>query len=261
MLLRRSARPWTVAELSAPALIVAPHPDDETLGCGGVIAKKRQAGADVTIVFMTNGAKSHLKWMGEEELGEMRREEAAAAARVLGVKDNHVVCLDYEDGGLRKYRNEASERLVELLRYTQAGQVFTPYRGDVTDDHVVTHSIVEQAVRDCSRAVTVYEYPVWFWSRWPWSVSRGSGLRGLLRDGKDFVLWIWALLFRFRDGLDISDALDTKRRALAEHRSQTTRLTDDKEWKTLEDVAEGEFLRCFFQDVEPFCARLHARRP
>lgn len=258
-LLRRRARNWTVAELSRPALVVAPHPDDETLGCGGAIAKKRQAGADVTIVFMTDGSASHREWMGEDELGPIRREEALAAARVLGVIDDHVVFLGFHDGRLRESQNEATDQLVELLRATRAEQVFAPYRKDVTDDHVITHSIVERVVRECGRGVTVYEYPVWFWRRWPWSNSRGSGFRGVLRNGKDFTLWTWALLFAFRDGMDVSGALETKRLALDKHRSQMTRLRSDKNWPTLQDVADGEFLACFFQDVEPFC--VHSYTP
>jgi LmbE family N-acetylglucosaminyl deacetylase len=40
-------------------VVFSPHPDDETLGCGSTIIKKKRLGADVTIVFMTDGSKSH----------------------------------------------------------------------------------------------------------------------------------------------------------------------------------------------------------
>src|SRR5579885_2284019 len=45
----------------APALIIAPHHDDETLGCGGVIALKRAAGVPVQVVILTDGSRSHLE--------------------------------------------------------------------------------------------------------------------------------------------------------------------------------------------------------
>lgn len=258
-LLRRSARTWTAADLSRPALVVAPHPDDETLGCGGTIVKKRLAGAPVTIVFMTDGSKSHCRLMDEDELRAIRRKEALAAASVLGVDDCDVVFLNFSDGNLRESRNAAVERLVELIENTRVEQIFTPYRDDVTDDHVVTTAVVEHAVGKCGRNMTVYEYPIWLWRRWPWSTCRGGGLRGLLGNAKDLALWTWTLLFRFRSGMVVSDALETKRRALAEHRSQTTRLKPDPAWKTLSDVADGEFLECFFQDVEPFIAISYTR--
>ncbi len=56
------ARRATVAsptELMVPTVVVAPHPDDETLGCGVLIAAKRRLGAEVAVVFLTDGAASH----------------------------------------------------------------------------------------------------------------------------------------------------------------------------------------------------------
>ena len=56
---RRAARNWVVAdddELSRSTLVVAPHPDDDVLGCGGTIARKRSLGVDVAVVVLTDGA-------------------------------------------------------------------------------------------------------------------------------------------------------------------------------------------------------------
>ncbi|WP_287171998.1 PIG-L family deacetylase [Mesorhizobium sp.] len=56
--LRLRPKPFEVGDWSTPAVIVAPHPDDEMLGCGGVAAKKIASGAKVRLVFVTDGAAS-----------------------------------------------------------------------------------------------------------------------------------------------------------------------------------------------------------
>jgi hypothetical protein len=58
--------------LGKPAIIFAPHQDDETLGCGGTIIRKKQAGANLQIVFMTDGCRSHAHLMTEIEPAQSR---------------------------------------------------------------------------------------------------------------------------------------------------------------------------------------------
>ncbi len=238
-----------------PALIVAPHPDDETLGCGGTIALKRRAGADVTIVFVSDGTASHAGRIDEPALREMRRGEARAAGATLGVVADRLVFLGLPDGHLRSEQAALADRLAELIGQSAARQVFAPYRHDTTDDHVVVHAAARSAVGRAGRGVTLYEYPVWFWRRWPWSSSRGRGLRGALRNAKDARLWWRALSRDFSDGIDIREVLDTKRRALACHASQMTRHGGDGDWPILADVAGGTFLECFFEGIEPLAVR------
>jgi hypothetical protein len=60
------------------------------------------------------------------------------------------------------------------------------------------------------------------------------------------------LIKNFRYGVDIEDILELKRNALAEHKSQTQQLISNCQWLTLSDVANGEFLDCFFQKYEFF---------
>ncbi|MGQ0571076.1 MAG: hypothetical protein ACT4P5_16365, partial [Armatimonadota bacterium] len=60
------------------------------------------------------------------------------------------------------------------------------------------------------------------------------------------------LLHEFTCAVDISDVLERKQIALAQHRSQMSRLVPDPAWRTLGDVDGGEFLRCFFQPREIF---------
>src|SRR5215831_15255807 len=84
MLLRRRMRPLTRDELRQPAVVVAPHPDDETLGCGGTVVIKKQLGATVRVLMMTDGAASHPGLIDPEELAAIRAGETRAAVQVLG---------------------------------------------------------------------------------------------------------------------------------------------------------------------------------
>ena len=56
--IRRRLREMTREELARPAVVLAPHPDDETLGCGGTLIRKARAGAPLKVVLMTDGARS-----------------------------------------------------------------------------------------------------------------------------------------------------------------------------------------------------------
>lgn len=92
-------------------LVVAPHPDDETLGCGGLIEQAVAAGADVHVILMTNGDASELAAiLGEREfplnarayldLGKRRQEESLKALALLGLPRSHVHFLSYPNNGL-----------------------------------------------------------------------------------------------------------------------------------------------------------------
>jgi LmbE family N-acetylglucosaminyl deacetylase len=241
------------------AVVFAPHQDDETLGCGGTIIAKRDAGVPVHIVFMTDGTTSHRRFVEQDALRRIRAEEAVRAAGILGVDASSVCFLDYPDGQLRQHHDAAVRRISEILAEANPGEVFVPYRSDGTPDHEATWRIVVEALKRLRISVPVCEYPVWFWNQWPWvslrvDVNRES-LRAIGRvaragGGAKF-------LNVFRDGLFVGDALDRKRCALAEHRSQMTELVAGVKWPTLADVSDGEWLNCFFQDFEVF-HRWHA---
>ena len=98
-------------------VIVAPHPDDEVLGCGGLIQQAVAAGADVRVIYLTNGdhnqmafklysGRIHLGPKDYFKFGERRRTEAIAANQLLGLKAENLVFLGYPDWGeLRIWRD------------------------------------------------------------------------------------------------------------------------------------------------------------
>ncbi len=235
-------------------MVFAPHFDDETLGCGGTTLKKVRAGADVRLVFMTDGGDSHSSFMPREELSSVRRREGLAAAAALGVPDDRVVLLDLPDGRLRADDADGVRRAADLLQMHRPQQVFVPHRCDQKSDHVATHGIVTRALQRYASPVTLLEYPVWYWRHWPWTAGRHlpeTAVRALRRG----IGAARRLLRDCRYRVDITDVAAEKRAALDKHATQMSRFNGERNWPTLSDVWEGEFLACFFRSHEIFAGR------
>jgi LmbE family N-acetylglucosaminyl deacetylase len=254
-LLGRVAHHAAPAELQAPALVFSPHPDDESLGCGGTILKKKQAGASVKLVHVSDGGGS-TNLIPRGELTAMRRKECVDAGRVLGVDD--IYFLDFPDGHLWEHMPAASDRVEEILRRESPEQIFLPYFREPmrqASDHVAVTRIVLEALRRQTKPVTVWEYPVWFWLQWPWvgfqqntpPIKPKHILKNSLLGGFGM-----RALFELRQQVNVADVLEQKRAAIAQHKSQTEKLIDDPRWITLEELSNGELMDCFYQDREFF---------
>lgn len=243
------------SQLALSTLVVSPHFDDETLGCGGVIIKLRRARAKVRIVFLTDGSRSHAGLASTGELRSLRSHEAVEAGRVLGVAADEICRLGFPETRLAEHEARAVDALTGLLQQFQPAQVFMPYRHEPrlwSEDHLAAVRATRAALARHNRPVTVYEYPIWFWYAWPWvSRTRGRdhGSWAMLRTGLQSA----AHLLRDRlVAVDVADALDQKRAALNRYRSQMERLKPTPRWATLGDVAGGQFLALFFRPHEYF---------
>ncbi len=250
-LMEQIQKDFPVKSLEKSAIIFSPHQDDETLGCGGTIIRKKQAGADVKIVFMTDGSQSHSHIIPRQKLAEIRAKEAVAAAKKLGVKPEDILFLGIPDGSLTKNQGVATQKVVELLKRFYPEEIFIPYRHDGVPDHNATFQTVLLALKQWGWEATIYEYPIWFWNHWPWTEGTQpnhqefANLKQALKSGL-------TLLNTFQDTIYIGDILEQKRAALNQHQSQVTRLIPHPRWLTLGDVSQGEFLNCFFQNYERF---------
>jgi LmbE family N-acetylglucosaminyl deacetylase len=247
---------YAETNLSRSAIVFSPHPDDETLGCGGTIIKKKRSGTDVTIVFMTDGRRSHEHLISGDELKSIRAEEALAASQALGLEENEIVFLEFEDGKLNDNQISAINRVKEILLLQQPDEVFIPYYKEPlswSKDHLATNRIVVSALQIYGKKVFVYEYPIGFWCHWPWIVNVPiSNLWKEMDALKKSLVSGLSLLKDFRCSVYIEDVLALKRVALDQHKSQMTRLIPDPRWSTLNDAWNGEFLECFFQKYEIF---------
>lgn len=244
-------------ELRRSAMVFSPHYDDETLGCGGTILLKKQLGASVQIVFMADGSTSHAHLMPAPELAALRAQEALAAARALGVDETDVFLLRFPESRLRDYFEEAVDRVAAILRQHRPEQVFMPYAREPllwSADHLATTGIVQTALRQTAPEVKMFEYPIWFWYHWPWvgvPWHRRDQALTILRNSVSSYFGL-RLLHDFNYGVTIESVLAGKRAALHQHRSQITKLEPAEQWATLNEIAGGEFLECFFQPREHF---------
>jgi LmbE family N-acetylglucosaminyl deacetylase len=254
-LLGRGAHQATTAELQQSALIFSPHPDDESLGCGGTILRKKQAGASAKLVHVSDGGASSTL-IPRKELTAMRRRECVDAGCVLGVDD--IYFLDFPDGNLWEHLPAATDRVEEILRRESPEQTFLPYFREPmkqASDHVAVTRIVLEALRRQTKPVTVWEYPVWFWLHWPWVGFRQNTSpirpKNILKNSVLAGFGMRALL-ELKHQVDIAGLLEQKRAAIAQHRSQTEKLINDPRWITLDELSNGELMACFYQDREYF---------
>ena len=223
--IRRTARDRTDAAGERNALVLAPHPDDETLGCGALILRKVAAGATVTLVVVTDGRHSHTgPSFSPTELANLRRQEMREAASRLGLPAAAVHWLDLEDGTVT--RNEAL--LVDLLRdlgrNAQADEVYATSAREPHPDHAA----VGRAARTAFGGEReVFEYPIWLWAGWP--LSRTRRVRSAL-DAMQMILGRRAVLVR------TEGYLPAKKHALDAHESQLRRpvgVPPDRPWPGL----------------------------
>ena len=188
--------------------VIAPHPDDETLGLGATIATLCNAGVDVQVVSVSDGGAAYpgLTDSARAELEEVRRAELRRSLHVLGAGDP--IALGMPDGELSQHEQWLTSRIVQLLSVFPAGRwCAATWRGDGHPDHeVVGRAAAAAAAR--TEAVLI-EYPVWMWH---WATP-----------GDPAVPWNRARRVELTD-----DALNIKAIA-AESFSSQTRPTPDRE--------------------------------
>ena len=252
--------PLTAEEVERPAIVLAPHPDDETLGCGGLIALKRKLGVPVTVVFMTDGALSHAHLVDPDELRARRRIEAAHACSALGVEADSVHHIDVRDGALEVSADEAETLLTPLLRAVRSDQLIAPHPAESPLDHQATFHIADRALRRAGETMEALLYPVWLWDQFPftnpWSAPRDRhSSRSIVHiAARDRLGARLPKLLTRR--LDVTSVLDQKRDALEQHATQMVRQDGYSDWSTLRDIAGGDWLRRLLAPDEFYADRL-----
>ena len=193
-----------------PFLVLAPHPDDESLGCGGLIAEAGARGATAHVAILTDGTRSHpnSKSYPAPRLQALREAEARAAVAALGLPQDRLSFFGLQDAAAPHAGanfDAAVSRLAELLAARGIGTIFAPWRHDPHPDHVAAHLIAAAAAwRTGARHLS---YPVWGWTLPDEQQLPEPDLRG--------------------HRLDIARHLDAKRRAIAAHASQMGEVVRD----------------------------------
>ena len=178
----RGVRPVTLEELVPPGarlIVLAPHPDDEVLTCGGLLAAMARRQDDVQLVAVTDGEGSHPGsplWPTQRLQSERPRESEHAVAH-LGLD---VMRLSWQRLGLRDGQvAEQAESLIALLSedLRPSDVLVTTWRHDGHCDHEAVGHCAAQAV--ANSGATLVEIPVWAWHwaepndpRIPWQQAR-----------------------------------------------------------------------------------------
>jgi LmbE family N-acetylglucosaminyl deacetylase len=151
---------WTPA--FGPLLVVAPHPDDETLGAGGLIAaqQRRRDGHEITIVCVTDGENAYGR-DDRAELAAVRQAEQTAALDKLGLGPEHMLRLRMVDSNVAEGEQELADRLTQLA--TAETTIMAPWVGDFHPDHEACgRAAAVAAERTGARLVS---YFFWTWHR------------------------------------------------------------------------------------------------
>jgi LmbE family N-acetylglucosaminyl deacetylase len=139
-------------------LVVAPHQDDETIGCGGVLALQVRAKRPACVVLLHDGADGHDELgMTRPQLVALRNEESRRAAAVIGMEPP--VFLSYPD--LSASATEAAEALRGIIADRNVDAVFVPFMLDGHADHRKANYILAAALKKIDRSVRVFGYEVW----------------------------------------------------------------------------------------------------
>ncbi len=144
------ARPAVGLPAPGPALVLAPHPDDETIMCGATLAALRARGDHVRVVAVTAGEATTVDLTAAPptvEIGGVRAAELQAACAALGVDD--VVSWDFTDRGVPPERARLAARIGEELDASRPAFVFVPFPYDGHADHVaVALALADALARD-----------------------------------------------------------------------------------------------------------------
>ncbi len=188
-----------------PILVLAPHPDDESLGCGGLIAECQASGRPVYVLVLTDGAGSHprSREYPAERLVSLRADEARAAVASLGLPEDRIDFLGLPDGHapLRGSQLQVvAQRIAAHARAREVGTICTTWPHDPHRDHRAAYRLGARVAREIGAKLLCY--PVWGWTVPP-------------------MAWLPAIPISGAR-LDIATYLAVKRRAIACHRSQMT---------------------------------------
>ena len=188
--------------MNAPAavLVVAPHHDDEVIGCGGTIAGWAQAGCQIDVVDLTAGYSGLPDVSDVDEATAMREAEAIQAARILGVQQTFF--WRYPDRDLQ-YSPAIVQRLTRLLRQGNYRGLLFPHGAEGDYEHQVAHQIAGEAA-------------------WQATGPYFPALGAPVKLERLLLYEVWTPIQHVNWKQDISVVLEQKVAALTAYRSQFT---------------------------------------
>jgi LmbE family N-acetylglucosaminyl deacetylase len=139
-------------------VVLAPHPDDEILGAGGLIAKLRGAGVPVTIVAITDGENAYAD---SHNLGDIRVAEQTEALRRVGVPERMIHRLHLPDREISNHEDRLAELLLPFV--TADTHLIAPWPRDFHPDHEAVGRAAARVTHSKNMPITYYLF--WTWHR------------------------------------------------------------------------------------------------
>ena len=191
-------------------VILAPHPDDESIGCGGLIAQACAAGVKPQVVILTDGCRSHPNSPSypAERLRHAREREAQTALGLLGLPIGNIWFLGLEDTAMPRVGPAfqlAARRVLGICEGQERPVLLTAWRHDPHCDHEAAAGLAARLA--AQRGMPLLSYPVWGWTL-PDDAERNVPLPVGMR-------------------LEITDQLSAKRCAIRAHATQYGEVITD----------------------------------
>jgi LmbE family N-acetylglucosaminyl deacetylase len=199
-------------------LVIAPHPDDEVIGCGGSLIKYTRRGDRVVAIFLTSGELG-LKHLARESAWQIRETEAKKCAKILGIAAIHFLRLpDWTAGDHIK---DGGARLVPILKQEQPEIIYLPHPQEWHPDHQAALTILKAARRS------------------------GRGFRSPQGRGYE----VWTPITRYEHVENITAEFPSKVRALRAYRSQLDGFDYERAVRGLNQFRGALAGRCRFAEV------------
>ena len=210
-------------------LVIAPHPDDEVLGCGGTIAKYAEKGDSVYVAIVTKGDLP----LFDPSFIEQGREECRKADSYLGVKET--IFMDFPAARLEEVpRYELNDAFIKLVQRIKPDIVFLPHRGDMQLDHKMTVDAAMVALRPKYKHVVgkIYSYETVSETGW---------------DAPNTVNEFIPTVYK-----DISKQIKKKIESLSQFKSQIAEFPNARSLKAVEALAVYRGTTVGFEAAEAF---------
>ena len=196
-------------------LVIAPHPDDEILGCGGTMIKNIKEGNEVFVCIVTKGYPP----LFNAERTAINREHTIECHQSIGVKETYY--LDFPSTQLESVeRSVFNGKILEVVRKLVPDEVYIPHWGDMQKDHQMVAEACMVAVRPkyMPQVMRVYSYETM--SETAWNAPNIQN---------EFIPNVF---------VDISDTLEDKKKALSYFKLQISEFPDARSLEAIEALAK-----------------------
>lgn len=137
-------------------LIISPHPDDETLGCGGTILKMISMGVNITVVLLSDGAAGGKA----SDIKQIRRNEFLKSKEILGYTSS--IHLNFPDSKLQLHKKEIEKQLYNIISHSNPALIFIPYFLDANLDHIIANMVLAKVLNKInSVSLKIAQYEIW----------------------------------------------------------------------------------------------------